>query len=65
MDDPVVLLEKNLYAHLLAGLFFERQLENVINCECLLVDRVRVLFLSVYVDDVKTCRRFSISLREN
>ena len=65
MDDSVVLLEKNLYAHPLAGLLWERQLEKVINCECLLVDRVRVLFLPVYVDDVKTCRRFSISLREN
>ena len=53
MDDPVVLLEKNLYGHPLAGLLWERQLEKVINCKCLLVDRARELFLSVYVDDVK------------
>ena len=27
MDDPVVPLKRNLYGHLLAGLFWERQLE--------------------------------------
>ena len=53
MDDPVVLLEKNLYGHPLAGLLWERQLEKAINWERLLVDRARELFLPVYVDDVK------------
>ena len=30
MEDPVVLLERNLYCHPLAGLLWERQFENVL-----------------------------------
>ena len=53
MEDPVVVLERNLYGHPLAGLLWERQFEKVLfkygwekvpNWECL---------LSVYVDDIK------------
>ena len=62
MGDPVVLLERHLYGHLLAGLLRERQLETVFwgngwekvpNWECLFVNREKGLFLSVYVDDIK------------
>ena len=62
MEDPVVLLERNLYGHLLAGLLWERQFEKVLlkhgrekvsNWECLFVHRQKGLFLSVYVDDIK------------
>ena len=61
MEDPVV-LERNLYGHLLAGLLWERPFENVLlkfgwekvpNWECLFVQREKGLFLSVYVDDIK------------
>ena len=62
MEDPVVLLERNQYGHLLAGLLWERQFEKVLlgygwekvlNRECLFVNRAKGLFLSVYVDDIK------------
>ena len=62
MEDPVVLLERNLYGHPLAGLLWERQFEkillkhgweNIPNWECLFVHREKGLFLSVYVDDIK------------
>ena len=62
MEDPVVPLERNLYGHPLAGLFWERQFEKVLlkhgwekipNWECLFVHREKRLFLSVYVDDIK------------
>ena len=62
MEDPVVPLERNLYGHPLAGLLWERQFEKVLlkyvweklpNWECLVVNRERGLFLSVYVDDIK------------
>ena len=62
MEDPVVPLERNLCGHLLAGLFWERQFENILlkhgwekvsNWECLFVHREKGLFLSVYVDDIK------------
>ena len=62
MEDTVVPLERNLYGHPLAGLLWERQFEKVPmtygwekvpNWECLFVNRMRRLFLSVYVDDVK------------
>ena len=48
MEDPVVPLERNLYGHPLAGLFWERQFEKILlkycwkkvsNWECLLVHR--------------------------
>ena len=62
MEDPVVPLERNLYGHSLAGLFWVRQFEKVLlkhgwekipNWECLFVHREKGLFLSVYVDDIK------------
>ena len=62
MEDPVVLLEQNLYGHPLAGLLWKRQIEKVLlkpgwekvpNWECLLVIREKGLFLSVHVDDIK------------
>ena len=62
MEDPVVLLERNLYDHPLAGLLWERQFEKILlkrgwekipNWECLFVHREKGLFLSVYVDDIK------------
>ena len=30
MEDPVVLLERNLYGHLLAGLLWQRQFEKIL-----------------------------------
>ena len=62
MEDPVVLLKRNLYGHPLAGLLWERQFEKIllkhgwekIPCwECPFVHREKGLFLSVYVDDIK------------
>ena len=62
IEDPVVLLERNLHGHPLAGLLWKRQFEKILlqygwekvsNWECLFVHRQKVLFLSVYVDDLK------------
>ena len=62
VEDPVVLLERNLYGHPLAGLLWEKQFEKILlkygweknsNLECLFVHRENGLFLSVYVDDIK------------
>ena len=62
MEDPVVLLERNLYGHPLAGLLSERQFEKVLlkyvwgavpNWECSFVNREKGWFLSVHVDDIK------------
>ena len=62
MEDPVVLLERNLYGHPLAGLLCDRQFEKILlqhgwekfpNWECLFVHREKGLFLSVYVDEIK------------
>ena len=62
MEDPVVLLERNLCGHPLAGLLWERQFEKILlkhewekipNCECLFAHREKRLFSSVYVDDIK------------
>ena len=62
IEEPVVLLERNLYGHPLARLFWERQFEeallepgweNIPNWECMFVHRKQGLFLSVYVDDIK------------
>ena len=62
MEDAVVLLERNLHGHPLAGLLWERQCEKVLlkygwekvsNWKCLFVHREKGLFLSVYVDDIK------------
>ena len=61
-QDPVVLLERNLYGHPFAGLLWERQFEKVLiekrwetvpSWECLFMHREMGLFLSVNVDDVK------------
>ena len=62
MEDPLVLLERNVYCHPLAGLLWERQFEKiqlkygwekVSTWECFFVHREKGLFLSVYVDDIK------------
>ena len=62
MEDPVVLLERNLYGHPLAGLLWERPFEKILlkhgwekvpSWECLFAHREKGLFLSVYVDDIK------------
>ena len=56
IEDPVVLLERNLYGPPLAGLLWERQFEKVLlehgwekipNWECLFVHRKQGLFLLV------------------
>ena len=61
MEDRVVLLERNLNGHPLAGLLWERQFEKILleycwekvpNWECLFVHREKGLFLSVHVDDI-------------
>ena len=61
MEDPVVLIERNLYGHPLAGLLWERQFEKVLlelgwekvpNWGCFF-QREKGLFSSVYVDDIK------------
>ena len=62
MEDPAVLLERNMYGHPLAVLLWERQYEKILlkygwekvsNWECLFVHREKGLFLSAYVDDIK------------
>ena len=62
MEDQVVLLDRTLYGHLLAGNLWEKQFEKVLlehgwekvsNWECLFVNREERPFLSVYVDAVK------------
>ena len=62
MEDPMVLLERNLYGHPVAGLLWERQFEQsslelgwekIPNWECMFAHRKQGLFLSVYVDDIK------------
>ena len=62
MEDPVGPPERNLYSHVLAGLYWERQFgeillqhgwEKVPYWESLIVHRERGLFLSVYMDDFK------------
>ena len=63
MEDPVVPLERNLYVHPLAVLLWERQFEKILlkhgwekipNWQCLFVHHRKGLFLSVYVDDIKS-----------
>ena len=46
MEDPVVLLERNLF-------FLKNGWEKVPHWECLFVHLEKRLFLSVYVDDIK------------
>ena len=66
IEDPVVLLERNLYTHPLAGLLWERQFEEVLlgpgwetvwNWERLFVYRKQGLFSSGNVDDFKMAGR--------
>ena len=62
MEDPVVLVERNMYGHPLGGLLWERQFEKILlkcgwekvsNWDCLFEHRQKRLFLSVYADDLK------------
>ena len=64
MEDLVVLLERSLYGHPLAGRLWEKQFEKVQFCwntfwekvfdwECFFVNREEGLFSSVYVDQTK------------
>ena len=57
-----VLVERNLYGHPVAGLWWKRQFEKILlqhgwekvsNWECFFVYREKGLFFSVYVDDIK------------
>ena len=67
LEDPVDLLERNLYGHPLAGFLWERQFEKVLlgligwekvlNLKCLFSHRKEKLFLSIYVDRFKKTRR--------
>ena len=66
IEDPVVLLERNLCGHPFAGLLWVRQFEEVLlwlgwakvpNWECLYVHRKQGLFLSVYVVAIKMAGR--------
>ena len=61
-ENPVVLHERNLYGHPIAGLLCERQFkqtlselgwEKVPSWECMFVCRKQRLFLSEHVDDIK------------
>ena len=60
-EDPVVLLERNLYGHPLAGQTKERQFEETYkyldgkkgpSWKCWFVHRKQGLFLTVFVDDI-------------
>ena len=62
IEDPVCVLNLNLYGHPLAGLLWEKYCQNIlieegfekVPCwECLFVHRQQKLFLSIYVDDFK------------
>ena len=64
IEDPVVLLGRNLYGHPWAALLMGKAIressigqhgwEKVSNWECLFVHREKGLFVSVYVDDWNT-----------
>ena len=71
IEDPVVLLERNLYGHPLAGLLWERQFDEVLlelgwgkgpTWERLFAHRKQGLFLSENVDDIKGLERSRIWL---
>ena len=62
VEDPVFPLDRNLYGHRSAGLFWDRPFEKILlryawekiyNWECFFVHREKGLFLTVYVDDIK------------
>ena len=72
IEDPVGLLERNLYGHPLARLLWENQFEKILlkhgwgeipNWECLFVHREKGLFLSVYGDDINSLGRNKIWIR--
>lgn len=62
IEDPVCIMDGNLYGHPIAGLLWEIHSHNLIKkagfepvtaWECLFVHKQKQLFLSVYVDDFK------------
>ena len=62
IEDPVVPLERNFFGHPLAGLLWERNVEEVTveqewekvpTWDCLYVQKKLGLFLSVYLEDIK------------
>ena len=61
IEEPVGALEGNLYGHLLAGLLWERNIEEVLrqqHCEMyhkrnVFISTTSEFFRSVYVDDIK------------
>ena len=61
IEDPVVLLERNLYGHPVDGLLWEKQFEEALpelgwekipDWDCMFVHRKQGLFLSENVDDI-------------
>ena len=65
-NDPVVVLDLNLYGHPLAGLVWELHCEKIVkdmgfqrvpSWECLFYHRAKQLFLNIYVDDFKMAGR--------
>ena len=71
IEDPVVLLERNLYGHPFAGLLWEIQFEETLLKlgwekyrigKVFFVHRKQGLFLSIYVDDFKSLNRSRIWL---
>ena len=71
MEDPVVLLERNLYGHPLAGLLWERQFEKILlkygwekhsNRECLTVHREKYFYLCLWMTS-NWLERNKISIR--
>ena len=63
-DDPVVRLDRALYGHPLAGLYWEQHARSALlkcgflqvpSVQCLYVHPQKCLFLSVYVDDSRLC----------
>ena len=66
MEDPVVVLERNLYGHPQARTIvgtairessIKIRLGKIPNWECLFVKREKRLFLSVHVDDIKLAEK--------
>ena len=62
IQDPAVLLERNVYGYPFVGFVWERQFEKVLvengwetgrNWECLLMHHDKGFSLSVYVDEIK------------
>ena len=53
IEDPVVLLERNLYGTIRASFIWSLNGRKIPNWECVIVSSETRLFLSVYVDDIK------------